>query len=59
MHPFISGALTYTILYNVLNFPAGSVPVTKVTSEDEAKMADFPCTEIWDRTIKKVYYMHV
>ncbi len=24
----------YTFLYNVLNFPAGVVPITKVTQED-------------------------
>ena len=28
-------AVAYTAAYNVVNFPAGTVPVTRVTSEDE------------------------
>ncbi|XP_053492952.1 vitamin D3 hydroxylase-associated protein [Ictalurus furcatus] len=33
-----SAALSYTALYNVLNFPAGVVPVTEVTAEDEDQL---------------------
>ncbi|GFS03583.1 fatty-acid amide hydrolase 1 [Elysia marginata] len=33
-------AVTYTSLYNVVNFPAGTLPVTKVTKTDVAKTMD-------------------
>ncbi|XP_064606003.1 fatty-acid amide hydrolase 1-like [Liolophura sinensis] len=29
------GSTSYTTIYNVLNFPAGSMPVTKVSTQDE------------------------
>lgn len=32
-----TGALSYTSLYNVVNYPAGTLPVTTVTSSDVAK----------------------
>jgi len=35
-------AVAYTAAYNVVNFPAGTVPVTRVTSEDEIAMKDYP-----------------
>ncbi|TRZ02640.1 hypothetical protein DNTS_000623 [Danionella cerebrum] len=35
------GALTYTMLYNLLNFPAGSVPVSVVTEEDEEQLQHY------------------
>ncbi|XP_059151837.1 vitamin D3 hydroxylase-associated protein-like [Physella acuta] len=34
-HPFRT--LSYTSLYNVVNYPAGTLPVTKVTASDVAK----------------------
>ncbi|XP_043346479.1 fatty-acid amide hydrolase 1 isoform X3 [Dermochelys coriacea] len=34
----ISVAVSYTILYNYLDFPAGVVPVTTVTKEDEEEL---------------------
>ena len=34
----VSGAVSYTLLYNCLDFPAGVVPVTTVTAEDEAQL---------------------
>ncbi|XP_051802953.1 fatty-acid amide hydrolase 1 isoform X2 [Acanthochromis polyacanthus] len=33
--------LTYTMLYNLLNFPAGVVPVTTVTKEDEEELKHY------------------
>ncbi|XP_058034351.1 vitamin D3 hydroxylase-associated protein-like [Ahaetulla prasina] len=51
----ILGAISYTMLYNVLNFPAGVVPVTRVTEADEEEMAQH-CEiygDSWDRTLKK------
>ncbi|XP_064415781.1 fatty-acid amide hydrolase 1-like [Latimeria chalumnae] len=32
-------AISYTVLYNHLNFPAGVVPVSKVTEEDEKQLS--------------------
>ncbi|XP_064415780.1 fatty-acid amide hydrolase 1-like [Latimeria chalumnae] len=34
-----SDAISYTVLYNHLNFPAGVVPVSKVTEEDEKQLS--------------------
>lgn len=51
---FSAGA-TYTVFYNVINYPAGSVPVTKVTAEDEAKMADYPAKTRFQKEMKKVH----
>ena len=41
------------MIYNVLNFPAGSLPVTKVTADDVIKMADYPTHDHTHRMIKK------
>ncbi|XP_002750826.1 fatty-acid amide hydrolase 1 isoform X2 [Callithrix jacchus] len=50
-----TGAVSYTLLYNCLDFPAGVVPVTKVTAEDEAQMEH--CRgyfgDIWDKMLQK------
>ncbi|KAF4078821.1 hypothetical protein AMELA_G00185860 [Ameiurus melas] len=47
-----SSALSYTALYNVLNFPAGVVPVTEVTAEDEDQLKHYRGNfgDIWDKT---------
>ncbi|KAF7711920.1 fatty-acid amide hydrolase 1-like [Silurus meridionalis] len=37
----LSGPLSYTALYNVLNFPVGVVPVTVVTDEDEDQLKHY------------------
>ena len=50
----VTGGVTYTTLYNVLNYPAGSVPVTKVTAIDETKMKDYPTKRAYEKFIKKV-----
>ncbi|KAI5620999.1 fatty-acid amide hydrolase 1 [Silurus asotus] len=51
----LSGALSYTAPFNVLNFPAGVVPVTKVTAEDEDELKHYKGNfgDIWDRTFVK------
>ncbi|XP_007944911.1 fatty-acid amide hydrolase 1 [Orycteropus afer afer] len=50
-----TGAVSYTMLYNCLNFPAGVVPVTTVTAEDEAGMEDYKgyFGDIWDWMLRK------
>ncbi|XP_053777458.1 fatty-acid amide hydrolase 1 [Desmodus rotundus] len=50
-----SGAVSYTILYNCLDFPAGVVPVTTVTIEDEAQMEHYRgyFGDIWDKVLWK------
>uniref|UniRef100_A0A665UE85 Fatty-acid amide hydrolase 1 n=1 Tax=Echeneis naucrates TaxID=173247 RepID=A0A665UE85_ECHNA len=37
----VSGTLTYAMLYNLLNFPAGVVPVSMVTAEDEEELKHY------------------
>lgn len=53
---YVSGAVSYTLLYNCLDFPAGVVPVTTVTLEDEAQMEN--CRgyfgDMWDKVLCKV-----
>ncbi|KAK3556644.1 hypothetical protein QTP70_011294 [Hemibagrus guttatus] len=48
-------ALSYTALYNVLNFPVGVVPVTEVTEEDEDQLKNYRGNfgDIWDKTFIK------
>lgn len=51
-----TGAVSYTLLYNCLDFPAGVVPVTMVTAEDEAQLQLYKgyFGDIWDKTLQKV-----
>ncbi|NXE24792.1 VDHAP protein, partial [Ardeotis kori] len=48
-------AISSTMLYNVLNFPAGIVPVSTVTEadEEELKLYQGCCDDPWDRTLKQ------
>ncbi|NWW55031.1 FAAH1 hydrolase, partial [Pedionomus torquatus] len=48
-------AISSTMLYNVLNFPAGVVPVSTVTEadEEELKLYQGCCDDPWDRTLKE------
>ncbi|XP_032755437.1 fatty-acid amide hydrolase 1 [Rattus rattus] len=50
-----TGAISYTVLYNCLDFPAGVVPVTTVTAEDDAQMEHYKgyFGDIWDIILKK------
>uniref|UniRef100_A0A8C5WT32 Fatty-acid amide hydrolase 1 n=1 Tax=Laticauda laticaudata TaxID=8630 RepID=A0A8C5WT32_LATLA len=49
-------ATTYTHLYNVLNFPAGVVPVTMVTQTDEEGLKHYKghYGDFWDTRMKEV-----
>lgn len=38
------GGVSYTALYNLLNFPVGVIPVTKVTAEDEDQLKHYKGT---------------
>ncbi|KAG7326171.1 hypothetical protein KOW79_009572 [Hemibagrus wyckioides] len=51
----LNSALSYTALYNVLNFPVGVVPVTEVTAEDEAQLKHYTGNyrDVWDKTFVK------
>ncbi|KAK3605349.1 hypothetical protein CHS0354_033841 [Potamilus streckersoni] len=51
----VLGGVTYTALYNLLDYPAGTVPITKVTREDEAGMKEYPTNTRYERFIKKYY----
>ncbi|XP_009873829.1 PREDICTED: LOW QUALITY PROTEIN: vitamin D3 hydroxylase-associated protein-like [Apaloderma vittatum] len=48
-------AVSSTMLYNVLNFPAGVVPISTVTEadEEELKLYRGSCDDPWDRTLKE------
>lgn len=45
------------MLYNVLNFPAGVVPVSTVTEADEEELKLYQgfYDDPWDRTLKQVW----
>lgn len=55
-----AGAVTYTAVYNVFNFPAGVVPVTEVTAEDEDQLKNYRGNfgDIWDKTFVMVNMHH-
>uniref|UniRef100_A0A663M7B0 Fatty-acid amide hydrolase 1 n=1 Tax=Athene cunicularia TaxID=194338 RepID=A0A663M7B0_ATHCN len=48
-------AISSTMLYNVLNFPAGVVPVSTVTEadEEELKLYQGCCDDPWDQMLKQ------
>ncbi|XP_061859303.1 vitamin D3 hydroxylase-associated protein isoform X2 [Colius striatus] len=48
-------AVSSTMLYNVLNFPAGVVPVSTVTEADEEELKLYRgcCDDPWDHTLKQ------
>ncbi len=53
-HPYQSECISYSTVYNMLDFPAGSVPVTLETKEDqEALIATYPGYE------RDVLYGHI
>merc|ERR1712168_1381868 len=37
--------VSYTVLYNLLDYPAGTIPVSRVELQDEIKMRDYPCID--------------
>ncbi|KAL7891123.1 hypothetical protein AOLI_G00005990 [Acnodon oligacanthus] len=51
----LTSALSNTMLYNLLNFPVGVVPVTTVTAEDEAKLSHYSGNfgDLWDKLFVK------
>ncbi|XP_022531115.1 fatty-acid amide hydrolase 1 [Astyanax mexicanus] len=51
----LNSALSYTAMYNLLNFPAGVVPVSTVTAADEAQLNDYKGNfgDIWDKLFVK------
>ncbi|NXR13602.1 FAAH1 hydrolase, partial [Semnornis frantzii] len=53
----LSVAVSYTMLYNALDFPTGVVPVTLVTDEDEEELKDYKgyFQDWWDRTLAKAF----
>lgn len=44
-------------MYNLLNYPAGVLPVTKVTEQDIKDMANYPNKTKFEKNIKKVKSM--
>uniref|UniRef100_A0A3Q3DLQ2 Fatty-acid amide hydrolase 1 n=1 Tax=Hippocampus comes TaxID=109280 RepID=A0A3Q3DLQ2_HIPCM len=52
---FLYFPLGYTAIYNLLNFPAGVVPVTTVTAKDEEELAHYEGLhrDHWDKLYKQ------
>ncbi|CAI4227918.1 unnamed protein product [Auanema sp. JU1783] len=51
--PQIMQACNYTALYNLLDFAAGTVPVTTVTEEDERELQNYRASDPIERLIKQ------
>ncbi|XP_071011633.1 vitamin D3 hydroxylase-associated protein-like [Oncorhynchus clarkii lewisi] len=51
----LTSAVSYTIMYNLLNFPAGVVPVSTVTAEDEEELRHYKGNygDLWDKLYRK------
>ncbi|PAV85963.1 hypothetical protein WR25_26541 isoform B [Diploscapter pachys] len=49
----IVGGFSYTGIFNLLDYGAGVVNVTKVTEEDERKMVDYPESDPWYKMVKE------
>ncbi|TKS74523.1 Fatty-acid amide hydrolase 1 [Collichthys lucidus] len=51
----LTSAVSYTMLYNLLNFPAGVVPVSTVTAEDEEELKHFKgiYQDQWEKFFKQ------
>ncbi|GAA6235008.1 fatty-acid amide hydrolase 1 isoform X1 [Lates japonicus] len=51
----VTTAVSYTILYNLLNFPAGVVPVSTVTAVDEEELKHYKgiYQDHWDKLFKQ------
>ncbi|KGL84827.1 Fatty-acid amide hydrolase 1, partial [Tinamus guttatus] len=51
----LSVAISYTMLFNCLDFPAGVVPVTTVTDEDEEELKSYKgyYQDTWDQILAK------
>ncbi|XP_043554917.1 fatty-acid amide hydrolase 1 isoform X1 [Chiloscyllium plagiosum] len=51
----VTATASYKIIFNLLNFPAGVVPVSTVTEQDEEDLKSYVgyCNDLWDRTFKK------
>ena len=55
--PLCSGGVSYTTLYNVLNYPAGMMPVTVVTETDLQQLKDpavYPRSGVLEKFVVKV-----
>jgi len=53
---FVPGLMSYTVLYSLLKYPAGVVPVTKVIGEDQEKLNSYVghYNDKWDEQIREV-----
>ncbi|KAG8003637.1 Fatty-acid amide hydrolase 1, partial [Nibea albiflora] len=51
----LTSAVSYTMLYNLLNFPAGVVPVSTVTADDEEELKHFKgiYQDQWEKFFKE------
>jgi hypothetical protein len=47
-------SLVLTLMFNVMDYPAAAVPVTRQTQEDELNIANYSCTDKIHDLIKQV-----
>lgn len=45
--------VSYCGLFNLLDFPAGTVKVTEVSEIDELCLKDYPENDLWEKLVKK------
>ena len=52
--------MSYTVLYSLLKYPAGVVPITKVNAEDQQFLEHYVghYDDHWDQQIKQVKILH-
>ena len=49
----LTASASYTAVFNLLNMPAGVVPVTRATEEDEASLDAYPHRDLWGMATKR------
>ena len=54
MHNFPTAGGFYCMLYNLLDFPAVSVPVTRETQSDQDNLSTYEATDLLHEIVKKV-----
>jgi len=54
LYIYISAGVTYTTLYNLLNYPAGMLNVTNVTQTDVDNFKDYPSNNWSEKLIAEV-----
>ena len=54
-HSFSSGLGSYAFVFNLLDWPAGVLPVTKVNAQDIADLKDYHTADDIEDFVRKVW----